>query len=282
MKEIIKNKKKVVKPTKISNFRPMILSRHPSHDVLRNEMPRFKFRSCIRLGSTTHLEDTRSNGGGRVEVNSIQSIKNSSNKLLMKRCFTEAKVRTANWWEGNKDFPKEIEFPIVAKSHFGSRGNGNYLLKTKEELDSFKKNHTLSEYIFEKFYNYSREYRLHVTEDGCFYTCRKALKENTPEDKRWFRNDSNSVWILESNADFQKPSNWSKIEEECIKALKSIGLDFGACDVRVQSENDKDGKKRKETDFIVIEINSAPSFGDVTKQKYLETLPKILMRKYNL
>jgi type I restriction enzyme S subunit len=39
--------------------------------------------------------------------------------------------------------------------------------------------------------NNSREYRLHVTADGCFYACRKMLKADAEE--RWYKNDSNCV-----------------------------------------------------------------------------------------
>ena len=33
--------------------------------------------------------------------------------------------------------------------------------------------------------------------------------------------------------------------------------------------------------FTIIEINSAPSFGEVTLQKYIEEIPKMLNRKFN-
>ena len=107
------------------------------------------------------------------------------------------------------------------------------------------------------------------------------LKESTPQKDRWFRNDSNSVWIMEENEQFDKPVNWNEIVKECVKAIKAVGLDFGAIDLRVQSAKDSKGKVRPECDFIVVETNSAPSFGTVTLQKYIETLPKIILKKFN-
>src|SRR5690606_33580405 len=163
------------------------------------------------------------------------------------------------------------------KHIFGSRGRGNTLINNQEELEAWLQGKTLNNYIFEKFYNYNREYRLHVNEDGCFYTCRKMIKSDTPEDKRWFKNDSNSVWIMEDNELFDKPVNWNSIVEECVKALKAVGLHFGAVDLRVQSRvNSKTDKVRKEPKFIIVEINSAPSFGEITSQKYIEEIPKML------
>ena len=39
--------------------------------------------------------------------------------------------------------------------------------------------------------------------------------------------------------------------DECVKALKAVGLDFGAIDLRVQSAKDSDGELREEPKFIV-------------------------------
>lgn len=275
MKKIINSTKKVV--VKKTGWLPRIRSRHPSHSCFRGALPRMPFTSVIRFGSTTE-EDAQ------VEINSIEAIRNSSSKLRMKNCFTKGSVKTANWLTSTN--PSEInvwcaEYPIVGKQIFGSRGRGNTLLHSKEELKAYLARHKdLSNYIFEKFYNYVREYRLHVTELGCFYTCRKMLKSDAPKEARWFRNDSNCVWIMEQNELFDKPVNWEIIVAECVKALKSCGLDFGACDLRVQSSKDSSGKIRKDPDFIVVEINSAPSMGEQTEIEYKKMLPILLQNKF--
>lgn len=245
-------------------------------------LPLANYQSVVRFGSTTDVPDSVTNGGARIELNTVQAIKNSCNKLLMKQCFTNAGVKTAQWaHQADKDSINNLEFPIVAKHIFGSRNRGNYKLNSFSEFESWKEGKTLSNYIFEKFYNYSREYRLHVSKDGCFYTCRKVLKNDTPAEQRWFRNDSNSNWIVETNELFDKPVNWDKVIDESVKALNAVGLDFGAVDLRIQSRLDKDDKERLDPDFIVIEINSAPSFGEVTLQKYIEEIPRMLDKKYN-
>lgn len=281
-------------------FRPIVLSRHPSHDIIRHKgelaLPRFNFRSIIRFGSSTPTSEyenreikTKKGIVKRpisVEINTVDSIKNSSNKLLMKKCFDKFNVTTAVWYvfDGNNfktnviSIPQnDIQFPLVAKHIYGSRGRGNTLLNNMDDLEKWKKQHNnYSSYIFEKFYNYNKEYRLHVTKNGCFYTCRKMIKADTPDDKKWFKNDSNSVWILEENPNFDKPQNWKTIENECVKALKAVGLDIGAVDLRVQNNTNSKGEIRNNPEFIVIEINSAPSFGDITAKKYNSELTKIL------
>lgn len=292
----IKKKSPITKKLKkFTKFKPQIFSRHPSHQPLREELPLLPFKSVVRLGSTTDKEDTRTNGGIRVECNTIQAVKNSANKLLMKQCFTRNGVKTADWGIGEAMFINEedkcvsfvkeqdyssINYPIIAKSLYGSRGEGNTKLNTQAELEAWMRNKTLSNYIFEKFYSYLREYRLHVTEEGCFYTCRKMLKRDAPEANKWQRHDDNCVWILEDNEAFNKPTNWDTIVEHSAKALKAVGLDVGAVDVKVQSANKSNGILRETPEFIIIEINSAPSFGELTADKYIQEIPKILRRNY--
>lgn len=278
--------KKRAKKPKYSLRTLRVYSRHPSHDVLRGKILLPKL-TLIRLGSQTVSREP----GIEVEINSQKAVANSANKRLMKECFTSKQVKTAQWWSKAPE-PTDEMFPMVAKHLYGSRGTGNTLLNSIEEYKVFIDTHDKDMYIYERFYPFSREYRLHVTEKGCFYACRKMLKSETPEDKRWFRNDSNSIWVTEfkrinnpdgtfkafgdENPEFDKPVNWAKIEEECVKALKAVGLDIGACDVKVQSATKKNGSKREDVDFIVIEINSAPSFGQVTGIKYTEAIKQIV------
>ncbi len=254
------------------------------------------------MGSTTeirNLTNMRSNLK-IVEINNIEGIKNSSSKLKMKNCFTNHNVRTARWFTANSMttfvekqsnkldigiIAQELPYPLVAKSFFGSRNKGNSFVKDYDELLRWSKGKTMSNYIFERYYAYNREYRIHVNEDGDFYSCRKMIKSDTPDNERWHRHDTNCVWIREDSETnlFSKPSNWKVITAECVKALKSIGLDFGACDVRVQNE-----KEDSSPDFIIIEINSAPSFGDndlknkkltYVTQRYIEVLTKMILKK---
>ena len=291
-----------VKKKKYTLFRPMILSRHPSHDILRlkhKKIAALPYRSVIRFGSSTEVEDTVAKGGNRIEINTVNAIKISANKLLMKQKFNEAGVKTAEWMCADQHYLNEkglvsgieehgedsLEYPIVAKAHYGSKGKGNTLLKTHEEYLEWTSGKNLSNYIFEKFMNFGHEFRLHVTEDGCFYTCRKALKQDVPEDQKWRRHDDICVWFLETNENFQKPNSWNDIVSDCVKALKAVGADLLSFDVRVQTPRDKDGNLRPYQEYILLECNSASSMDNgtgevsVCAQKYIDEIPKIIIRK---
>lgn len=293
-----KNRKLMLQKKLKGNFRPMIRSRHPSHSQLRYQLEKLPFRSVIRLGSLTDLTDTATLNGTRIELNSKEAIRNSSNKFKMKECFSQEGVQTADWYLFNGEYfqdrsiltesedycipPSDMEYPMVAKHIYGSRGTGNTLIKSQKELSSWLVDKKLTNYIFEKYYNYNKEYRLHVTQDGCFYSCRKMLKQEFKEHPNsWQRHDDNCVWILEENDLFDKPNNWKAIMDNCVRALKGCKLDFGACDLRVQNNTNSNGEDREFPDFIVVEINSAPSFGEMTLEKYKIELPKLLTKKYN-
>lgn len=284
-------KKKPLK--KITLFRPKILSRHPSHDILRlkhKKIALLPYRSVIRFGSSTEIHDSIAKGGNCIEINTVESIRNSANKLLMKEKFTEAGVKTAMWVKNINEIDtlhENWKCPIVAKSYHGSKGKGNTLIRSQEEFNAWNNSKQHNNYIFEKFMNYAHEFRLHITEDGCFYVCRKALKKDVPEDQKWRRHDDICVWFLPTNPDFQRPNSMDDIIVDCVKALKAIGADLLSFDVRVQGPTDSEGKIRKYQDYILLECNSASSMNNgtdeisVCAQKYIEEIPKIIKRKAN-
>jgi hypothetical protein len=213
----------------------------------------------------------------------------------MKQCFTRGGVKTAEWFvycnngdythnmcnmsnnlyydEGDYKFFNELPYPIIAKSHYGSRGVGNTKLDNQQALQSWMQGKTLSNYIFEKFQPLGREYRLHISKFGCFYACRKLLRSDAPENT-WQYHDDVVTWALESNPSFKKPNNWNDIVADCVKAQKSLGLDICAFDVIVSLPN-----KENNSDWLIVESASAPSFGDITLQKYLIEIPKIINSK---
>lgn len=298
--------KKVVKSTvenkKVSGFRPNVRTKNESAEALRARNKTLaiqKVRSIVRLGSTTPNEEIYSPLPAKlVEVNTVEAVNNSRSKVLMKTAFDKAGVKTSEWFtfynDGSGNLQvcqalsktaidiKNLPYPMIAKRIFGQKGIGMQMIATAAEMQTFIRDTVISglnktRYYLESYYAYNREYRLHVTEEGCFYTCRKVLKSDAKE--RWYRNDSNCNWLVETNEKFDKPVNWDKCIEHSVLALKAVGLDIGAVDLRIQSSEDKDGKLRKDPDFIVIEINSAPAFGKITEEKYIEQLNKLIKNK---
>ena len=227
--------------------------------------------TILRLGSITPTEKI-TKCKNPIEINTAKACRLSGNKLLMKRRFKHGKIHTAEYFTIEHLYSTRAYYyldkwgKIIIKHKYSSKGNGIYLITSFEELNAWFNNinNPVEDYVFERYYNYTREYRLHVTKEGCFYACRKMLKKDA--EVRWHRHDSNSVWILEENPLFDKPSNWDKVVQNCIAALKSLGLDLAAFDVKIQSN------KKENPKYIILESNSAPSLGEVAIKKYKELI----------
>lgn len=234
-------------------------------------------RGVYRCGSTTALNEIftpRQLQSGVVEINSSEGIQISSNKIIMKRRFVDARVPTSPYCLLNEELSSLVMPPFIIKRRNSSRGQGIYFAATVEELNNLKNqiqaSDNLSNYLVEHWYSYPREYRLHVDKYGCFCADRKMLRNDATE--RWHRHHNNSVWIGEDNPDFRKPNNWSKIVEAAQAARRACKLDICSVDVKV-SMADNNPK------FIILETNSASALGDETAPKYIAELTKLAADK---
>jgi len=259
-----------------------VRSKNHSCSALRhrnNGIGPFRLRSLVRLGSVTETEVAFPKSYGKytiIEVNTVESIQNSRSKLMMKACFDKSEVKQSAWWTNHDDYGVKFvdHYPILAKRVFGFKGKGMIKIDSEEQLEEFINNTTqaqLDGYYFEKFHNYAKEYRLHCTKDECFMTWRKLRKEDAED--RWFFNSSNCNWVNENHELFDKPSNWDLVVEECCKAIDAVGLDIGCVDLRIQSS------KKDNPEFIVVEVNSAPSLGEQGVQAYKEKITEIINNK---
>jgi hypothetical protein len=100
---------------------------------------------------------------------------------------------------------------------------------------------------------------------------RKLRREGS--DDRWFFNSSNCNWVNPQHALFDRPTNWNDVVRSSIDAMKAVGLDIGAVDVRIQSSS------QKTPAYIVCEVNSAPALGDQGIEAYKNTIIKILNKR---
>lgn len=255
-----------------------IRSKNETADPLRRAIPANGKNVILRLGSKTPTEEITDRPVG-LEINSAEACVRSNNKIKMKEAFAENEVKTAEWLKvselsyngdnNEEEFSNWSCYPSIIKHIHSCRGEGIFYIEDVVDLFDFIEDHKneLDRYIIEKYYTYNKEYRLHVNENGCFYACRKMLKNDAEE--RWHRHDNNSIWILPENELFAKPLNWEDIVAESIKAMKSVGLDLCAVDVKVQS-------KKETPKFIILETNSGPSLGEVGVNKYIEELTNLI------
>ena len=248
----------------------------------------FNKRVIYRMGSVTPTEAITKRKD-YLEINTAEACKISGNKILMKERFTHAKLPTAAWFmvkpgdvfhKGDIYFSAKVNSAlskwkkIIVKRYNSSGGKGLYLIENEEDFNNFFKDgcdnnvRNIKNFIFERYHNYSREYRIHVTKDGCFLAMRKMLKEDA--EVRWHRHEDNCVWILQDNPLFDQPTNWEDIVRSCVNAMKSVGLDIAAFDVKVQTSKYENPK------WIILESNSAPGLGENSLEIYKQLLTKII------
>ena len=236
-------------------------------------------RSIVRLGSQTPTQQAfpKSYGVWPIkEINTVDSVLNSRDKLRMKTCFkgfAGSEIPQAQWWEiadlQEKNY-KNLPYPLVAKRVVGFKGHGMFLVNNEQELRDNLPIIRQGRFL-EHFHNFAREYRLHCTQDECFMAWRKLRKENSKE--RWFFNSLNCNWVSPAHELFDRPSDWDRVVASSIAAMKAVGLDIGAVDVRIQSN------KHKEPAYIICEVNSAPALGDQGAAMYERTIKKLLTKR---
>ena len=258
-----------------------VFSRHDSHNFLRFNLPIENGKYTVyRAGSLTAAP------GAEIEINTVESINNCANKIKMKSLFHRAGVSTPDYYtidpetisilDASGEPVTKFKYPLIAKRNKRSGGAGMIKIDNAQEFEEFLESkvrvnnyNKTNPYYLEKFKNYSREYRIHLSAAGhYFYANRKLLTTDAQE--RWYRNDSNSIWATEENIDFNKPATWNDIVADCQKAREALGLDICGFDVRVN----KEGK------WVIIEANSACSFGNnpnesITAIKYKKELLKV-------
>ena len=140
-------------------YNPRIRTKNSTAKDLRSSgtgIGRFTKKSVIRLGSLTKTEGVFKNIPSEdiIEVNTVDSIKNSRNKLLMKQCFAEAETPQSDWfiWENENTFINQItnetidisdllnilSSGLLMKRVCGFKGKGMYLIKNMEDWEAFK------------------------------------------------------------------------------------------------------------------------------------------------
>lgn len=253
-----------------------IRTKNPTSNPLRKAIL-VPFKAVCRLGSRTATRDVFPASERVVECNTVQSIENSRNKLRMKECFATQNIPQATMYHGPFDHQRILDhfhitspdFQLVGKMICGFQGHGMTLINNRTELEQWCRTHSPQNYFIELFYNYGREYRLHATRDSVFLSWRKLRSHDAAE--RWFFNSHNCNWVGEGNQLFNKPANWEELCRTARTAISSTGLDIGAVDIRVSSQDT--------TQFIVCEVNSAPALGDVGIEAYREQIKSVLIKK---
>lgn len=238
-------------------FKLRIASRHPSHkNILKmGQMPKFPIRVRVRFGSVIPHRKVK------IEFNSIASITNTANKVKMKMLFQRHGVKTPSFFENDESGRVAISDgalgeKIFFKTPFHSRGRGMVVYESKEmALSQTKKGY------FESSQVAKREFRVHVMDGEAFYVDEKRPRE---------KGVKSEIKNMANGYKFRRPLKEypDEVISESIKAVKALGLDFGASDVGLNSEG-----------VWIYEVNTAPSLRTKTRKLYQKALVKLIWKK---
>lgn len=236
-----------------------VFSPNSSCAPLRNVL--FRQRVLLRLGSTTPLVSKYK----YLELNTVEGVKTSGNKISMKRAFDRAGIVHSEWICSTKRADIYSFFNkhkiLIAKHKHSSKGKNIYYIDNLETLESVCNNVNIQDFVFEKYYFFPSEYRVHIdVNHGCFYACKKVLKPDA--EVQWHKHADNSVFVL-IKKDFKVPACWEKMINDCIKVLKQMKLTIACFDVLCSDDK-----------YIIVESNTAPSLASYGITYYSNHLKK--------
>lgn len=192
-----------------------------------------QFKLIINWGNSSSLTTRKD---ARV-LNGPQAIGNAANKLTAFHMLRDKQVRVPDFATKPPSGSKDIWLARTVLS--GSGGDGIVVVRPG---DTFPKAQLYTKYVPKLI-----EYRIHVANGVAIFAQMKKRKLENEQDKdeKLIRNYDNG-WVF---CPIELPLVRAEHLAEAVKAVKALGLDFGAVDMVI-------GKK--DNNAYVLEINTAP------------------------
>lgn len=204
---------------------------------------RFKSDVVLRWGSTEEFSNLTS----KLELNSLQAVKNASDKLAMMKILVGANIPTA-----------EILFDPFNSENLDSfrDENGGFFVRGSNGSVRYDDIVTSSDlYVSKSIENKRREYRVHVFNGEVI-----AIYEKIPQDEnvKLFKSHNCKFSLVDMSRMRLRPEDL----DVCINAVNSLGLLFGGVDLM----------RDKDQNVFVSEVNSAPALNGTNINRYLEKI----------
>lgn len=206
---------------------------------------RFKADVVLRWGSTESFDRLRS----RLELNTLDAVKKASDKLLMMKTLVGANIKT----------PQILFDPLNAETEtldsFRDENGGFFV---RDRLDVVRYDDSLKagdKYVSKPVHEKRREYRVHVFNGEVI-----AIYEKIPQqdDVKLFK-AHNCHFELK---DLTNCRLTLEDQQECIKAVNSLGLLFGGVDLM----------RNKQQEIFISEVNSAPALNGTNIDRYVDKI----------
>ena len=194
----------------------------------------------IRWGKTTFFDGC--------QINTAEAVNRASNKVLCRKLLREAQIPTPK--------PSESDFPVIGRPFKHHSGHGFYVCRSQEDIYEAKWKGAV---YFSQYYPKRNEYRIHIADGKCILMSIKCGNKNK---RIWnkrkngfkFRHMYRSEWL--ENEHLMDMVRTSK------KAIKVLGLDFGAIDILADAGEGF-------PPFVICEVNTAPALSPLALSKYV-------------
>ena len=196
-------------------------------------------------------------------INYAEAIKRSSNKWLSTLLFRQKGIPIPKVITSASSITQE-DLPVLRRNIHHTRGSDIKLINSLRNIPH-------GDY-YSKFIDSKCEYRVHVFDDKVVRVQLKVKGEEPPrEEMDGFIHNYENGFLLKDTYTHDLELEKSLFEPS-IKAVKLLGLDFGAVDVLVGKDNKP----------YILEVNSAPRLNKYGRQLYTILLYRKLDMKFDL
>lgn len=188
---------------------------------------------------------------GVTVLNQPQAVANASNKLTALQMMKEAEVNVPDFTTNRTDAETWIDEERIVLCRTLLRANSGRGIVIAKEVDQL-----VAAPLYVKYIRKEKEYRLHVFNGVVIDVTEKRRRggfEDNPAYNKYIRSYEQG-WIMAREDVVVTEAT----KAEAVKAIRALGLDFGAVDIVMDKKNRP----------YVLEVNTAPGIQGTTLETY--------------
>jgi glutathione synthase/RimK-type ligase-like ATP-grasp enzyme len=190
---------------------------------------------------------------GGLQFNNSDSKFKTSDKGYARKLFLQNGVPVPKTWYNIND----AKLPYIARPARHTYGNNFYEVRNIQQHEKVKRI-AKDTWYYSEVINVQKEYRVIVWGDEVLSSFSKKIDGMTPSEVVAFRKKHRGN-ATTTPAYIKEEEITEEQKQICIKAVKTLGLDYGGVDLMIDNNNNS----------IVCEVNSAPTIRDIFANKII-------------
>lgn len=218
-----------------------------------------KFSNVINWGNHVFSQNNY------FKVNKPAGISLASDKAQSRMFLQESGIKVPKtYMETNLNFYEKLKYPLIVRPSHHHGGKDFNVFQNYKELEPFLWGKVFPHWYVSEVFEKTTEYRVHCGHGRVLIVQEKPL---VPGELRANQAVNHESW---------KVLKWGEINQkialESLKAVKVLGLDYGAVDIMY---NSTDGS------FAICEVNTSPSINtDYSSGKYAKYFSWIIRNNF--